>query len=258
MNLYRQNTKQSKRKLYAATILAIVLFLGDLLSGGSVRSLVHGITSSVWSVGTTAGHAISQSGFFNSRASLATTNQSLQKQVAQYQQDAAAYTALQSENKSLRALVHLAATTPGVTAPITSSTNASPYGTFLIGAGAAQGVKVGSLVVTSDTFVVGKVTSVENNQSTVTELFAPHSTVAAKIDTSDVVLEGWGGGNARTTVLHGVTVAVGDPVVVPSFGGRSVGVVGKVIEDPSSASVVVLVYLPVNLSSLDYVYVVNQ
>lgn len=258
MNLYRQNKKTGNRRLFYATILAVVLFFADFVSGGSLRSLVHMTSGYLYSVGTSLKEDITQSGIVTSRASLTWANKSLQSQLDKYQEDEAAYMVLLVENKELRSIVHLATTTPGVTAPITSSFYASPYSTFLIGAGSADKIEVGNLVVTSGGFVLGKVSSVETHQSTVSELFAPHTTLSATLDTTNVTVTGWGGGNARTTVPHGVSVAVGDPVIVPSFGGRSVGTVGKVIADPASAETQVFIYLPVNRSGLHFVYVIKQ
>lgn len=258
MNSYRQNTKTGRRRLFAGTALAVVLFFGDFISGGSLRSLVHMTTTYLWEVGTSIGEDVTQSGIFTSRAALSWANQSLTKQLAKYQEDEAAYSALQQENKQLRALVHVATTTPGITASVTSSFYSSPYNTFMVGAGSTQGVKEGSLVVTGDGFVLGTVASVEGQQSTVNELFAPHTQIDATLDGTTVTLDGWGGGNARTTLPHGVTVTVGDPVIAPSLGGRSIGTVGKVESDPSSAESQIYIYLPVNRAGLQFVYIIKK
>ena len=76
MNSYRQNTKQGRGKLYAATILAIVVFFANFISGGSIGSLVHMTGTMLWNTGTSLKEDVTQSGIFTSRAALTWANES--------------------------------------------------------------------------------------------------------------------------------------------------------------------------------------
>ena len=257
MNSYRQNNT-SARRLLAVTSLVIFLFVADVLSGGKIRfelrTLVGVVTPWLTKVSTT----IAGSGVFSSRAVLEAQNRSLTDELAQFEERAGGYDVLKAENEQLRALTHLAADTIGVTAPITSSVRSSPYGTFLIGAGSADGIARGSLVLTPGGFVVGVVADVGAHTAIIAEVFAPNASIEGIVDGAAASIAGSGGGNARTALPRGLVITPGDPVFSPVVGQRAIGIVGAVASSSASASQDVFIRLPVNLASLQFVYVVSS
>ena len=261
MNSYRRNN-DARRPLIAVTALVIFLFFADLLSGGALRHAVRSGAASVSRVVTGTSSNIRASGLFATRASLEAQNLVLSQEVATLQQRAAAYTVVESENTQLRALANLPQRPSGITAPVVSSVIASPYGTFLIGAGSGDGVQSGALVLASDNgedaFVIGTVTDVGTHTSTVQETFAPGATVNTIIAGSAVSLSGSGGGNASASVPRGMQVAVGDAVVSPQLGARAVGIVGNIASSSASATQQLSIRVPVNIGGLEFVYVVSS
>lgn len=255
MNSYRPNDRRARRRLLAATVAIVLLFLIDLIFGGVLRTSVRIGTNFLWRAGSAAGTSIAHSGLFATRSGLARQNAALQDTVAQLQDRAAAYTVLSAENQQLRALVHLAENAPGITAPVISSFRTSPYGTFLIGAGTADGVRTGALVLTSDGFVIGHVADVSGRSALVIGLFAPGQTIDVLIRGIPVGLKGEGGGKAAGDAPRGVPIVEGDVVVAPSLGQRPVGIVGSVQGSEASAATKLLVRVPVNLEALSFVYV---
>jgi len=238
-----------------ATALVVVIFIVDLALGGIVRREVRTLsvpmmrmTSGVWT-------AITGSGFFSSRAALEKTIAIQREEIARLQEQASTYNLIKQENDQLRALVALTSSSPGITAPIISSFTSSPYGTFIIGAGSADGIRAGSLVISPGGFVVGRVSEVSEHASLVTQLFAPGASIDALIDNAPVVVEGSGGQNAKTRIAHGITVREGDPVSAPSLRGREIGIVAKVDSTAGGAYSNVYIGLPVNLAGLQFVYV---
>ncbi len=256
MNSYRRN--ESRRRLAAVSALVIFLFAADVISGGKIRGEIRAGASLVSGWGGGAVHALVGSGVFSTRASLEAQNQSLVEEVSQLEEQAAAYTVVQNENQQLQSIVHLAQTSPGVTAPVVSSLLASPYATFLIGAGSADGITINSLVETQDGFVVGTVSNVGSHTALVTELFAPGATTEGIVDGTAVSIQGDGGGNAHTQVPHGIIIAPGDAVVAPTLGEQAIGIVGNVASSSASASQEVFIRLPTNLLSLQFVYVISS
>ena len=245
--------------LLFSTIVVVLVIGLDMLTGGWMRSIARGAGSVIWTSGASIGTTLAGTGLMSSRRALARENQTLRQEVAQLRAQAASYQVLRQENDSLRALVRLANAAHGITAPITSSVLASPYGTFLIGAGTLHGLKQGDLVLAgeeSGAFVVGQVSDVRAKSALATLVFAPNSTLQATISGASVDVEGQGGGNARAEAPRGLTIAVGDSVFAAQFGGRSVGVVGKVESDPARAFQKVYIGLPVSLAALQYVYVI--
>jgi cell shape-determining protein MreC len=256
MNSYQRN--EGRRRLFAASVLVIFLFVADILSGGKIRNEIRAGAAVVSRLGGGIVSSIAGSGVFASKRALQAQNQSLAEEVSQLEERAAAYDVAQQENAQLQAIVHLAQTTPGMTAPVVSSLLASPYGTFTIGAGSLDGIAMNDLVQTEDGFVVGRVSDVGSHTALVTELFAPGASIDAIVDGTSVSVEGDGGGNAHTQVPRGLSIVPGDPVVAPSLGQRAVGIVGNVASSSASASQDISIRLPTNLLSLQFVYVASD
>jgi len=251
-----QNAGVGRRRLVLATVFVVALFLVDMMTGGGVRAIVRNAAVHISLAFRAAAVHIDASGFFAARAALASQNQALQTQVASLEEQAALTSTLQAQVASLSMMAHLAESEQGITAPVASSFIASPYGTFLIGAGVNEGVSLDSVVLSGEGTVVGTVSAVGAHTATVTEIFAPGHSVNALLDGAPVPVRGSGGGNATAQVPHGVTVLPGDAVSAPGLLGRTIGIVGQVNTDPSSAALQVYIGSPVNLSSLRYVYVV--
>lgn len=241
--------------MLAATIVVILVFLFDIVSGGVMRHGARAVGEVLWSASEGTLGKIGESGFFSSRAALAQENATLSTEVAQLQGAQAALSAAESENAQLRALVHLASVSSGITAPVTSSFQSSPYGTFQIGAGSAEGVRKGDLVETADGFALGTVSDVAGGSALVSELFAPGSKIDALVDGIPLTLSGQGGGAASGDAPHGAAINESDTVTAASLAGRPIGVVGNVESSAASAATHVIVRLPVNLESLSFVYV---
>ncbi len=267
MNSYRRHSG-SGRKVRAATALVVVLVLLDIVTGGGVRTAAReGAAALSRAFGGTFS-ALASSGIFSSRAALQIQNQELAAELQQYQLRAAFASVLQAENDQLSSLARLAKASPGITAPVVSSVISSPYGTFLIGAGSADGVALGSLVLASaaggdassaaNAFIIGRVASVQPRVSAVAEVFAPGSSINAIIHGASVVLTGSGGGNAYASLPRDAMVIGGDAVLSPDLGGYAVGTVGHVASSSAQALQDVYVSVPVNLGSLQYVYVVTR
>lgn len=247
-----------------ATLAVCALVFIDALSGGAVRSVARAAGSLVWGWGVSIESSLYGSGFFSTRRGLLAENSALTEQIAQFQERAAAYRVLQEENAALREMLHVSEISlgkskeSGITAPIVSSFRASPYGTFQIGAGTADSVAPGNLVLSAENFVIGRIETTDAHTSLVKEIFAPNTSIDAVLHGVGVAVQGQGGGNARADVPRQAEVAVGDPVITATLGARAIGVVGNVSEDSGSAYKRVQIYLPVNLSVLQFVYIVKS
>jgi cell shape-determining protein MreC len=249
---------RARRRLFFATALVFVIIAIDMLTGGAVRASARTAAAqiSVWGSGAKA--SITDTGYFTTRSALAREVASLQEQLALYRERAALYSMLARENEQLREMVNIAAGASGITAPVVSSFRASPYGTFLIGAGADDGVGVGDLVLTGSGFVIGRVTDTGDGTSSATALFASGEHIDAIVDGVPVVIAGRGGGNAQAALPRSAIVETGGIVTVPAYGGRPAGVIGRVESDPAEAEQTIYIKLPVDLASTQFVYVVSS
>jgi len=248
--------RSGRRRLIYATLLVIVVFALDALTGGNIRELTQRAGSSLWKLSENVRRGVFDSGYFRTHRSLAEKNAQLRAEIERGNENAASYIALKQENEILRSLLQVSQDENGITVPVVSSMSASPYGTFLIGAGRANGMVQGSLVLTPGGFVVGVVSEVREKTSLVREVFAGAAQADVLINGAAAPAEGRGGGNARVAMPRGIAILEGDPVIAPLFGGRPVGVVGKVDSDSSNADQTVYVVLPINISSLRFVHIV--
>lgn len=258
---YRQNnSRRSSRVLAVATVVVICILVIDALSHGGVRSLVRASGTLVWSLGSQGASAVSTGGFFSSRKALIEENEELKSEVERLSRRLAELASLEAENTSLRALTRLAEDLAGVAAPITSSLRASPYGTFTIGAGRAQGIAVGDAVVAGTSgkgFVIGRVSEVSERSALVVRTFSPETSIESLVRDVPITAQGWGGGNARAEAPRALLLEEGDIVTAPSMRGLPVGVVANVSSDAASAYQSVYIGLPFSLSGLSFVYVVS-
>lgn len=240
------------RGLAVMTVLVALVLGADVVSGGFIREQVRAASAVVASWARSASASVSLERLFFWRPSESGVSS---QEFALLSERAAEAEALRRENDELRQLVHLAANTPGTTAPVVSSLHASPYGTFLIQVGADDRVGVGDLVLSSGGFVIGRVQSAGFGTALVAELLAPGASLEATLNGASITLEGDGSGRGRTQAPRGLAVSVGDTVVAPTLGQRPVGVVGAIASSSAGAAQEVYVRLPSGLSGLRFVYV---
>ena len=255
MNLSRRNNSDRWR-LLGATVFVVVVFLFDIVTGGSVRGLVRSAGSSLWHGAGVVVHALDAGGWLASRSSLASENQALRAELAQTQDRAAGYGALQEENAHLQAMLSMTGEHPkGVVAVISSPSALSPNHTHLISAGSSDGVKVGDVAVTDSGFVVGTIVDVQSHTSLMKEMFASGETITAVINKNTISITGKSG-MGYGHLSHEVDAQVNDPVFAAAYGHRPIGIVGSVEASSTNAYRDIYVDSPVNPQALQYVYVV--
>lgn len=255
----RSKDRESDTPLFVAFIVILLVagfvFGIDRISGGVVRSYAQEGGSVVWTAAAGAVSLVTESGFLSTRRALQEKNTQLTESLAMRDELIARFEALRTENQSLREMARLAASDSGITVPVLSSFSSSPYGTFRIGGGAAEGLQEGNIVLTSGGFVLGSITSVSQRSATVEAFFAPGKEIEMQVAGIPFVAAGRGGGNARGEVPRDAKLNVGDVVTVPAFGGRASGVVGTLESASSSAYISLYIRLPRNLDSITHVYV---
>ncbi|PIR84066.1 hypothetical protein COU18_01515 [Candidatus Kaiserbacteria bacterium CG10_big_fil_rev_8_21_14_0_10_51_14] len=250
-----RSPSRGRNSLLLCTLVVISILGIDILFHGAIRNQVREGVAVFNGWAGQAAHVL-QNSFFSSRVSETQANAEKLKQTER----AAAYEAVKLENEELRALLNVVRTndpdTGGVTAPIVSSVHASPYGTFLIGAGSADGIAAGSVVLSSTGFAIGVVGNPGLHTSIVIEIFAPGASTEVIVHGAAGIAHGFGGGNARMQIPRGVMIEVGDSVRAPALSQRPVGIVGEIASSSASATQDLYVHLPVSPASLSFVYVV--
>lgn len=252
-NSFHRN-RRNTRGLAVASVAVLLILAVDLLSSGALRGVVQSGSVAIWRGFNITVDAVFGSGFFRTRNSLAAENKKLRQEIEHMREQTTLYAALREDYAAVSALVHLAESTSGLTAPVASSFVSSPYGTFHIKAGNSSGVAEGDLVFSADGFMIGIVIEAHSGVSVVRELFAPGAKSDVTIHGAGAIATGRGGGNARVEIARGIQVAEGDIVRLAS-SGKPVGVVGKVEADSASSVQDVFIRFPLNLSSVRFVFV---
>jgi cell shape-determining protein MreC len=257
MNLSRRNNTERWR-LLAATVLVVVVFLFDIFTGGSVRSLVRSAAGSMWQGAGAVVHALDAGGWLASRSALAGENQYLRAELAKVQDRSAGYSALLEENARLQSMLDMTKEHPkGIVAVVSSPVALSPNHTHLIAAGSSEGVKVGDVAITDAGFIVGRIIEVQAHTALMKEVFASGETLTAVINKNTITITGKSGvGYGR--LAHEMEAQVNDPVFAAAFGHRPIGIVGSVESTSTNAYRDMYVDLPVNPQALQFVYVVDS
>lgn len=254
----RRRTPDADMPLFVAFIalllVAVFVFGIDRISGGAVRGYARQGGGMMWAAVSAAGSALTGSGALDSKRALIEENRLLKEEIAKRDENATRFAALTDENAALRELLDLASE-EGMSVPVLSSFDSSPYGTFRIGGGAAAGIEEGSIVLTPGGYVLGAVTFVSPRTATVEAFFSPGTEIQMQVNGIPFMADGRGGGNARGEIPRDAQVALNDAVIIPAFGGRTAGIVGRIESASSSAYTTLFIRLPRNLDSLRYVHV---
>lgn len=261
MTPYRSPRRYSTEKdmplfvaFIAILLVAAFVFGIDTISGGAVRGYARQGGGAIWATASAAISTVTGSGALNAKQTLIEENKQLKEEIAKRDEQTWRFASLQKENDSLRSMLGLLAE-EGMSVPVLSSFGSSPYGTFRIGGGAAGGLEEGSIVLTPGGFVLGAITFVSPRTATVESFFSPGKEIEMQVNGVPFVADGRGGGNARGEVPRNAEVAVNDAIIVPAFGGRTAGIVGKIESASSSAYTTLYIRIPRNLDSLRYVHV---
>lgn len=256
MRLELKPRKRSRFAPLVAATIAVLLLVGfDRISDGILRMPLRSLAASVSTAGEGVAARVAGSGFFTTRASLATQNAQLRQELTVLQATISENAALRDESVHLREIAHLAEAARGTTAPIASAIGASRYGTFLVGAGTRDGIATGDIVFSEDGFAIGRISEASEHTALVLELFAPGEKTSVVLAQAQLEAEGKGGGNAHLRAARGLAVSEGDIATAPSLAGVPVGIVGKVESDPASAYADVYLRMPLNLAGLRFVYI---
>lgn len=259
MNLYRRNNRHGGvRPLMVATLLVALVLALDLLAGGIVRDQARSAAALVWSGMGNAHEGLRQWNFFADRRELLEENRALTSEVASLSALRLENDIVRAENTALRDLLAVPEHGRAVaTARVLSRPHASPYGTFVIGAGSDDGVSVGDHVLAPGSISLGRVAEVSAGTAVV-EMFLRNGNEVEVIIAEDALVSvaGQGGSTGLSEVPRSITVAEGDPVLLPN-SGFAIGTIGRIQTPPAAAFQQVFITVPLNIQTLRFVRVMS-
>lgn len=142
-------------------------------------------------------------------------------------------------------------------APIISKPNQSAYDTLILAKGSTDGITVGQYVYMDTYAVLGVIDSVTETTSVVKLFSSPATNTQARLERTgyDITLIGRGGGNMIVEIPKEIETALGDRISYPLIPNTVVGVIRDITLDDRSVYKKLYVTLPVNILTLDFVYI---
>jgi cell shape-determining protein MreC len=168
--------------------------------------------------------------------------------------------ALSNENTELKRLLGRQIQGVQVISAVLMRPPGIPYDTLMIDAGKKDGIRVGELVFGGGKSAIGEISEVYDTASRVLLFSAPGRTFDAQVMPAatpgavlPLSLAGQGAGSIVGQVPAGSTVVVGDSVLIPGLGSAFVGSVTHIDAPTGSSFETLLIQLPVNIFSLQFV-----
>lgn len=189
-------------------------------------------------------------------SSLIEERDTLRRELASHEGDAATVARLTEEVHLLRTLLS-STTTDSILSGVLARPNETPYDTLLIDRGMEHGVKERAVVYASSKIPIGTVSNVYPASALVTLFTTPGVRSTAYIYGPDIytTTQGMGGGVMRVSVPQGIELSAGDPVILPSVDSGTYGLIEYVESVESSPLQYGFLTTPVSISSLRYVTV---
>lgn len=239
------------------SIIVVLVILADVLSGGMFRSVARTGAGALLGATGRAVDSVRESELLTSRAALVEENVTLQERIEALEALQLQNDVLRMENRILRDLVGLAEAYPdGPGARVLSRPSTSAFGTFLIGAGAQDGVREGDYVIAEGAVAVGMVDEVSRNSALAILFTTPGQETAGTLGETPVSVVGRGGGNGIIELPRDVAVSVGEHVILPDTG-FILATVGHITAEAADATQQVLVRVPVDIKTLRFARVVS-
>lgn len=194
---------------------------------------------------------------FRGTAALSKENESLREKIVLLSAENADRNVLAAENMTLKAGFGRVSDEKIVYAIVLKKPPFSPFDTFILDAGAKQGIAVGNTVVVRS-LAIGTIVEVGDTYSKAELFSSPGKIFDGRLSSEGITLQatGEGGGVFQAMLPIGTPVSEGDTLVLPAITSKVFGIVEKVEDLPIEGFKKVLFSLPINPAEVDSVGVV--
>ncbi len=253
----KSNNSNSKTFIKILGIFLVVLFFVVIRFtgiGGSINSLL----SPLFSLGDNMYQNINDlPEKFWSKDQLLQEIESLREKEKELDLKLTDISALQFENGELRKSLAIKPEQNFISAFVVARPPQTSFDTLLIDKGIESGVKIGDLILASNSVMIGKIVEVKKDSSIVLLNSSPSAYFAANISRNNEPIEifGHGSANLYSKLPINVDIEVGDTIILNYGKVFSIGVVEKIENEETSGFKHVFLSLPVNISSLGLVFV---
>lgn len=249
----RNKTKRnfSPGMVFVGGLFIFLLFV-QYFFGTGIKELFVMAYKPVWAVKEVVLKPISGiDGYFSSKISLVNENRVLRDQLTKLQLKEYDYDLLQKENDDLKSQLGRSDKNKKIIANIIAKPPTSPYDTFIIDAGAEDGVTTGSKAYLSEKIIAGEVTEVRKNSSVVSLFSTANKNTQVTLERTGAGynLVGQGGQNYRLEAPKDTDIVWGDVLTYPDGERSIVGQVYYIDTNSQSAFKTAYIKPPVNIFS---------
>ncbi len=217
--------------LFCVGILALVYFFEGVIGrlGAVITTPMYAVTS--WFHESTA--PLPQ--YLRDRSELLSEIDRLKKELAARTGSDAVIGRLAGENEALRSLLGNGDESPRIAAGVIARPPGIPYDALLIDQGSVDGIEEGTVVYHAHDETIGFVSKVFEKSALVTLFSTPGVKGTAYIFGPNIFVRmfGEGGGVLRLSVPQGISIKVGDVVVLPTLEAGILGLVSEVRSVPT-------------------------
>ncbi len=239
-------------------VLFCVLVLLSFFFPKGTRTVLYFVAKPVWVVRDVCANSFSfLTQYFVFKTSLIADNKTLQDEVTALTLKQADYDILFKENDDLKTQFGRSNDRTRVIARVLSKPPRSPYDTFVIDAGSAEGISIDNEVYLSGNVLIGTVSSVTTHTSVVS-LFSTADTkqeVVLERTGASFEIVGAGGANFTLEVPKETDIMWGDVFTYPSITPSIIGSVYYIDVNSQSSFKKIYIRMPGNVFQAKYVFV---
>lgn len=261
MTSFRQNKNKKIRNILILGVL-FALFLVFLFAYAGAGRAASSSASAVFSPFLKTGNSISgwldkKSSYFKKKQSLEEDNRSLKEKVRELESGILFCRVLEEENNKLKEAFSRKEEQNFTIAFVISRPPKSPYDILIIDAGSENGIQNGMEITAYGNILIGYVVEVSQKTSKVKLISFPKEEINAMLMEANapVIAKGQGGGNFEIDLPKAVDVKEGNKMMTSGINPLLIGIVEKIISNPSDPFQKILFRLPVNIQELNYVMV---
>ena len=270
MNYLQRNRNKYPNFLKIIFIVTFFILLSvfSFLFPKAMRSVLTTTAIPIWTVrDTIIGGFQNVTGFFSFKSALVSQVSSLQNQITTLELKQTDYDAVVKENQDLKNLYGRSDSNIGmetasgingrILARVLSAPPQSPYDTFVLDAGSANGLSVSNKVYISDTILIGEIGSVTDKTSIVNLFSKSGMTNSLTLSRTGAVydVKGLGGANMSVEVPKDADILWGDVFEYPNLKTSVVGSVYYIDQSAQSSFKNIFIRVPGNVFQTKWVMV---
>lgn len=261
MHQFRDKKQLERRKRLYKNIIFVIVFFVFVATGiiSYTSGLFYFIGKPFWKINNSINSGVENIGYLvRSKSSVFKENEQLKKENTELKNSMIDYEIIKKENLDLKdLLLRKPESKDLMLVDILTKPNYSPYDTIVIDAGSRLGLSKGNVVYGNTVLPIGVISEVYDNASLVLLYSNPGQVTEGMIDGTNTSVEliGRGGGNFEMLIPNELNFNKGTYIYKPNISTEILAIVSGTISSPTDPLKRVLLYSPLNVQNLKWVFV---